>query len=316
MKRKVLVIILTAIIWSSALSACGMDTTINPTKAAEMTEFTEEALTADPTGRDKGTEKQSEGEGQTETAKQEMRSAEASWAGWNLDQYLEVTDNVFLGTCTDIKDTASGRLILSFQVQKNIKGVIDQEVEEFWTLPEIDYKTGQQYLVFCGRESSVFRDKDIYGISVVVFEKDGKLIHEGIFNLEQSDLNEVVQYVEAYAASHPEEEDKEIPRSYIDSDDLDEIYDFSSCVMTVEITGVVDDTQADRTIYSFSPIEVLKGEIKNEDWIVTFKDSMEEGGQYLVFLSAGGEYSRLFISSAKKSVFDIHSDEAKRFLQG
>ena len=255
---------------------------------------------------------------ETSASKGSETGQEGLWEGWNLQQQLELRSNVFRGTCTGINVSADGTLTASFDVKENFKGVIDPEVEveDFQAYAAFGYKIGQQYLVFCDRRNSVFWDEDIYVISGAVNEEEGKLIRgDWILDLERSEIDKTAEYIEAYAASHSEDDVTEPPRTYIDSENLDEIYAFSSCVMTVEITGIANNTISDRTWYYFSPVKVLKGETKNMDWIVSFKDSMETGGQYLVFLTRPGEYSRLFVVSAKKSVFDIHSEEARQFLQ-
>ena len=245
--------------------------------------------------------------------------AEAEWTGWNLEQFIQNSTNVFLGKCS-YQETGSGpsgtnTVNLRFSIEENLKGIIDTEVKSFRAIPDISYQEGCEYLVFCGRDASVFSGQDIYGISAVVWENNGILIHEGIYNFpEAQNLRGVVDIVRKHVSDFPDDNENAVNNDYCRSDDLQKVYEFSDCVMTLEVTDIFEN-QEDRTSYFFKPISIIKGQYYNEEWLITLKDAMKTGEKYLVFLTKPAQGSRYFIISSRNSVFELDSEKALSFLE-
>lgn len=241
----------------------------------------------------------------------ESVKVESEWAGWTLDQYLEGSSCIFYGKCTGKTAGDRGSSELRFDIERVYKGVYDPEVERFCSILREPFKEGVYYLIFCGRDASVYTGTDCYGISTVIFETDTGLYHEGVFDLKEKDMNEVLATAESYASQHPAADQIVINNDYCRSDDLREIYDYASTVAVMKITGIADITAQDRTAYTFEVKELLKGSVKGEQWVIAFKDSMAVGEEYLLLLDKPEDTSVFFIMCSARSVLAASGAEAE-----
>lgn len=236
---------------------------------------------------------------------------EPQWAGWTLDRFLEESSCVFYGKCTGKATGNNGGTELRFDIEEVYKGAYDPEVELFYSIFPEPFKEGNYYLLFCGRDASVYSRKDCYGISTVVCESDNGLYHEGIFDFNEKDMDGVLAVAKAYAANHPDTKDIVINNDYCRSDDLKEIYDYASVVISVRITGIVDNTAADRTSYTFEVKDVLKGTVNGEQWVTAFKDSMTVGEEYILLLDKPEETSVFYIMCSPRSILAASGSDAE-----
>lgn len=238
-------------------------------------------------------------------------SVDIQWAGWTLDQYIEHAPCIFVGTCTKCREKAdNGSAVLEFDISHSYKGSYDPAVTDFTALSGNPCTVGEEYLIFCGRDASVYSGKDSYGIAVAVCDTDKGLWHSGIKDVEFDRLADVLSYVEEKAGRFPAPDENAVSGDYIRSENILEIFDGSPYVIVAEITGICDDSLDDRTVYTFSLNDTIKGKVTDEQWIIAFKDSMKVGEKYLLLLDKPGKDSLLFTMSSLKSVQALDSDEA------
>ena len=139
------------------------------------------------------------------------------WAGMTLEQYIETSPCIFYGKCISMSRFNMGinasnlkPYKLEFEIEEVYKGEYDPQISEFvshW----LTFKVGNQYLIFCMRETSVNSGEDHYAISVVVCDSGDGLYHEHIFDLNLSSLEDVRTYVKDYLSDHPsDDKDTEI----------------------------------------------------------------------------------------------------------
>ena len=92
---------------------------------------------------------------------------------------------------------------------------------------------------------------------------------------------------------------------------MKEIYDYASVVISVRITGIMDNTVADRTSYTFEVKDVLKGTVNGEQWVTAFKDSMTVGEEYILLLDKPEETSVFYIMCSPRSILAASGSDAE-----
>ena len=234
---------------------------------------------------------------------------DVQWSGWTIEQFVDSSSCVFYGKCIS-KTESTIRQELTFEIEEVYKGKYDPLVSEFTALKSITFNVGNHYLLFCGLDASVYSGEDHYGISTAVCDDDYGLYHEGIFNLNLSSLEEVREYVYHYIADHPTDNKVPVNNDYCRSDDLRDIYDYASTVIVAKILGITDDSNTDRTSYSFEVKEILKGDTDGELWITAFKDSLKIGEDYILLLDKPEKTSVFFKMCSRKSIIPVMSEEA------
>ena len=244
-------------------------------------------------------------------AKSRETAASPQWAGWTIDQYIENSSCIFIGKCTEIKQKENGSAKLRFDIRTVLKGTYDPDVRDFVTAYSYPFAKQKEYLIFCGRDASVYSGEDTYGISAVLYDTQDGLAHEGVFDLKLENVSSVCGYIADYLEKHPSDNVVPIRNDYCRSEDLREIFDFASTVMVARITGVLDDTMEGRTSYSFEVKNVLKGSVNNEEWVLAFKQSMTVGEEYLLLLAKPDEQSVFFTMCSPKSILRADSEDAQ-----
>lgn len=242
-------------------------------------------------------------------------SVYVQWEAMTLDQTIDASSCIFYGKCVGKSSNSPlGTARLTFEIEKVYKGSYDPQVRVFGSLLSNPFVEGGEYLLFCGRDASVYSGEDSYGISRVICDTTDGLYHDGVFDMKLSDLSSVCAYVEAYTAEHPSDNAVPISGDYCRSEDLKEIYDYASTVAVVKITGIRNDLGLfadDRTSYTFETKDVLKGTVKKEEWVVAFKDSMNVGEEYLLLMDKPDDTSAFFIMCSPKSVIPAASEDAE-----
>ncbi len=245
---------------------------------------------------------------------------ETQYLGWTIDQYIEESPNIFIGTCTSVSVREKGIHVgeMTFEITKVLKGSYDESVTRFEALSAAPYLAGREYMLFCGKDADVYQDCVSYGISTQIYERGSgpTLTAEGVFGLQLKTMDEAVSYVEEYVATHVMKPLPEITGDYCHSDDVFEIYEYSDFVFLVEVTEEEQPWLAyDRTPYHFDVKEELKGHLTFEEYVVAFRDSMEVGKTYLLLLRKPDEGSVFFSMSSPKSVLPEESAEAQALLK-
>ncbi len=233
------------------------------------------------------------------------------YEGWTIEQYIENSQNIFWGTCTNITERKDNHVgVIGFQIKRVLKGDYDPEFSDFMTSYSEAFTLGQEYLIFCNKEASVFSGSDFYGISLVLFDQNGKLVNEAIQELTAKTVLEVNDYIGRYMNLHPATDDGRIRYGdYCRSENLIEIYNYSSYALLLKITDILDNQLDDRTTYSFSVSAEYKGHVKDEEWLIAQKDSLHVGEEYLLLLNKPDATALFFIPSSRSSIYAADSAE-------
>ena len=246
----------------------------------------------------------------------QQQIAEASWAGWSIDQTIDSIPYVFLGRCLSLSDDSySVQPQVEFKIEKVYQGKISEEKIIAKVISQDSFEEGESYLLFASAFASVFSGEDPnFLIEAVIGEKNTGVYAGSIAGLSFNSLAEVLNYVEEYTANHPYKGSTAVKGDYCRSSDLREIFDYSSNVFIAEITGVINNSASDRTSYSFRVIDEIKGSVKDEQYVIAFKDSMQVGGKYLLLLQKPDETSIFFVVDSLYSIFPANSEGAATVL--
>ena len=212
-------------------------------------------------------------------------STQAQWLGWDLAQFIDNSEYVFRGKCLKKSVCKNGNAELCFDIHTVLKGNYDSSVGTFISADPEWFKEGEDYLILCGREASVFWQKDFYGISTVIYTEDNEIKHEGISDLHLDIIEDIADFITAYCKTVPGNSPEAITGDYCRSGKLTDIYDYSSDVFVVEVERVIFNAVDDRTTYLFKVENTIKGGFSGEGCVIAFKDSMNVGEKYLLMVS-------------------------------
>ena len=241
---------------------------------------------------------------------QRLSGAEAQWAeGITLEDYLEKVPYIFTGVCTEVRTgKPSGEVSLS--VGKVIRGSGCEGTVILRGLSESAFSAGREYLVFAGRSTSVFLGYDYYAVETIICDA-GTGVYEGSISGNTRNFAESCSYAEKYIKDHPYTGSDELAHDYCRSDDVLDVYDFSTDVFIGKITGIALNVTGFSTTYTVECKKRLKGGGSGNVLVTAFKDSLTEGSEYL-FLLTGEENGTAFVVSSKRSVFPTDSEEYVR----
>ena len=246
----------------------------------------------------------------------EAESVTVEWAGWTIDQYLDNCSGVFRAECLSCsKKEGMTESSIAFQIKEVLYGSYDENIPEFRALFDEYYTPGKEYIIICGKESSVYSPNDYYGINAVLFETEDKLFHEGISDLPASTFAEVIAYIIDYSLKHTAGITDEPASMNSENSDLIDIYENAETVMVIEAVEEIDNSVADRTSYSYKVIDLIKGQDCDGHWLVAYKDAMVLGCKYLVMVNRPDVNSNFFVMSSQNSLFALNSFEAQEILK-
>ena len=241
---------------------------------------------------------------------------EASWAGWDIDQTIDNTPYIFYGTCiTLLDDSNSIQPLVEFKIEKVYQGLIPDAIIRARVISQNSFEAGKSYLLFANAFASVFSD-EAFGLLVeaCIGEKNIGVYADSVADYSFGSLAEALNYVEEYTAKHPYRGSTVVLGDYCRSSDLRQIFDYSSNVFVAEITGVNNNSVSDRTSYSFQIIDEIKGSVKDEQYVIAFKDSMSVGGEYVLLLQKPDETAFSFVVDSLNSVLPVNSEAAKTVI--
>jgi hypothetical protein len=176
------------------------------------------------------------------------------------------------------------------------------------------YTVGREYVLILERLDSIFYDCPRYLSIEANFyipaddTASGTMYGELISKQIDGDIITLIRET-------PLDKDEESRPSYTESEDMEEIIDFSDVVMEVKITSLIGEGLHNGSPYFCEIVKVLKGKPAKkvgEIVIITIlKGSVEVGGHYLVMVTqAGGETSTIHTQSSLKSVISMDDTEA------
>ena len=228
-----------------------------------------------------------------------------------FDRIIEDMPVILSGTCTGVSyNDEYSTAVLSFDIQNVYQGEYDPGITEFRAISSDIFSAGKEYVLFCRQYASVFEQKDFYSVGITVYEDGGRVVCERASDLSFASMEAVRAHISDYAAKHPFAGDASVTGDYCRSEDLREIFEYSSNVLAADIKAVVSDDSPGRTVYSFDLVESLKGEVKGETMVVALKGSMEVGKRYLLLLSQPDPGAEFFVVSSPLSVLADGSEDA------
>ena len=233
----------------------------------------------------------------------------------SLDLLISDAPNIYYGTCIEKSvDTETNTAKMAFKIADIYRGSFDGSITEFRSIDHSGIEKGRNCIIFCWERASVFDQTDFYTVGTVIYDKNGTIFCNTASDCSFRNMEEARKYVSTYALEHPFTGDAAVLGDYCRSEDLNDIFEYSSNVFTAEITGDLGDPAPDRTAYGYKLLSNLKGKIDNEQWIVAMNGSMEVGKKYLLLLSNNGGGSSFFVITSVRSVLPLDSDDAKYVL--
>ena len=225
-------------------------------------------------------------------------------------QIVESTPYIFTGTCTEVKEIGYGGAEITFKYDKVYQGNIENETVILRSMYAEPFENGRNYLIFAIKSTSVFAGYEYYSVEALYC--DGTLGSYADFISDATGtLNDVCRQLEECLTNHKYTGDYAVEGEYCKSEDISEIYDYSSDVLLVTVTGVFANESEDRTVYEFTTDKAYKGGIDEINKVVAEKNSLENGKQYILLLVKADDDSLFYVISSKNSVILPDSDDAK-----
>ncbi|MBR6007036.1 MAG: hypothetical protein IK064_05350 [Clostridia bacterium] len=244
---------------------------------------------------------------------------EASYVeGWGLVMAVENAPVICECVCTAKEDRVSAWWIdtdLELRITRVIRGGLEEgSVVPARTGDGRHFRIGDSYLVFASPCASVFEGKPLYySVGAVIYGNNGGIYRNDMPDIAQLGYDEILALTVQYETEHPYAGSSRIMGAYCDSDDLAEICRFSDCIVKVRAREVALDAVGDRTSYDCSVIECYSGEAEGSIRVVTMKNALKLGQEYLLLLMTDEQGSHYVISSVK-SVIPANSAEAEFVL--
>ncbi len=238
-----------------------------------------------------------------------QNKVEADLVSLTLEQYAERTPYIFSGTCISVKDLHLDQAEVQFKVDKVYQGEPEGTELILRSIDKTPFRRGGKYLIFATKYTSVFVGYDYYVVDALICDGASGIFADAVSGRKYS-FSEACSLVEAQVREHGYTGVYELKGDYCRSDDLKDICDYSTHIITAKITGIVIDIADDRNTYSVDIIETLKGDTKGIDWIVASK-GLEIGKEYLMLMTKPDDHSRFLVVDSSKSVFGIKDKDAE-----
>lgn len=246
-----------------------------------------------------------------------MTNSDSSVSPWTLEDFLQNMPFAFEGTALSSKPYPSNKndALIEVRVDKVYQGSIKENTTVLirTSIPDL-FPVGEMRFVFAEPVSSVFDGLEYYRANTVIYPIKDKVNASSIVGLENFSYSDIIERVEKYVDSHPYNKEVIIEGKFCDSDDLKEIYDFSSEVLEVIPREVLIDEVPDRTAYNCEVVSLIKGESIDIATVLVQKNAMNLNENYILLLTRPSPDSDVYIISAQHSVIPAQSDEA-RFIR-
>lgn len=243
-----------------------------------------------------------------------------------LDETITGSDNIILADNLG-KSVIDGRIYYNFKVKTEYKGRVDSEyitvIEDDTTYSCISneltynagdgYQEGHEYIVMLGHDNNVYEDMYYFSNQLIIESEDNKLT--GIMILGESvetnfkTIDDMANHIRDVIGENPSPEKEQI--KYIVSDDINEIANFSDCIVKVKINGIITNNESNRDLYECDVIETFKGETSSSIRPILFKNSVEIGKEYYLFLIDTGNFYTL---ASKNSVYNIDEIDISKYI--
>ena len=234
----------------------------------------------------------------------------ASYAPWTIEDFIDNYPYVLEGV--PVKGDAGEEQL---EIRRVYQGDIAADsVVSFRYQGAVSFPApaagDDRFLIFAEPAASVFENAFYFRLGAVIYPLGDSINANHMLGLEGCSYDDVIEKVTAYTASHPYSRAVYTAGDFCPSDDIREIFDFSSAVIEAVPQVVLIDTVPDRTTYICQVKDVLKGEDMETATVLTAKHAMKPGEAYLLLLTTPGPDSSTFIIAAQNSVFPADSGEA------
>lgn len=235
--------------------------------------------------------------------------------GANIFMFIDEASDIFEGVC-ETKSLNNERMTtdMEFTVTKVIRGGLKKgDKVPVRTNFGDEIEAGGQYLVLSEPMGSVFEGKELFYYSGAIFGRSVMTqLHKDLEDIRSMEYDELVALVSEYAEESVYTGEGAGRGFWCASEDIGEILDFSDCAVKVRVKEIKLNAFSDRTSYLCTVIESYKGEARGNIHVVSFKNSLKTGEEYVLLLThSGGE---LYAVSSPHSVLDPASAEAEPVL--
>ena len=179
---------------------------------------------------------------------------------------------------------------------------------------ETDWAVGRETILFARRYESVFQENSFYAPAYVIYEKNNILYSEGITDIENYSMQQIILAARDYCSSRGFPGSTEVVGEYIHSQDIYEIANASDHVFSAVVTEIINNSVADRTSYRIDVTDNVKGEAVY-NWIIVPKNSCSVGESYLFMLNEVDEKTVFYVASSPCSVLSAESEEARSIIR-
>ncbi|MBR5714659.1 MAG: hypothetical protein IKX58_07735 [Clostridia bacterium] len=227
---------------------------------------------------------------------------------------IDAAPVIFKGVCVE-SNLNEERLAadLSVRVAKVFRGNIHEDDVLFVRADDISFVKDEEYLFMTIPMASVYEDIELYYQADSVFPMTEGGSYEGYLkDISGLSNDELTAKLEEYVSENEYRGEYNMLGSYCKSDDVNEVFDFSDCVVKVKVKSVFLDSISDRTTYVCTVLESVKGKASEEINVTAFKNSLEDGKEYLLLLMGSEESG--YTMSSKISVLDADSEQATLIL--
>ncbi len=238
---------------------------------------------------------------------------EVDWAETTLEECIDKAPVILYGSCEKVDYRRNGGVELVLNVQSCLRGDCSGSVT-LRAMMGASFAPGQEYLIFAQKEASVFDESEFYAVNQYISDYHRGTYEGCISSEEKLSVKSALKYTKKYVKKHPYTGDDVIIGDYCRSENLQEIFDWSSCVLSAKITGIFYDFAEDRTTYTIEPLMQLKGTVPENCHVVAKKNSMQPGEVYWLMLSKPDEHSLILTISSPYSVL-VPGSEAAAFLE-
>ncbi|MBR6108494.1 MAG: hypothetical protein IKQ36_02045 [Clostridia bacterium] len=235
--------------------------------------------------------------------------------GANIFMFIDEASDIFEGVC-ETKSLNNERMTtdMEFTVTNVIRGGLKKgDKVPVRTNFGDEIEAGGQYLVLSEPMGSVFEGKELFYYSGAIFGRSVMTqLQKDLEDIRSMEYDELVALVSEYAEESVYTGEGAGRGFWCASEDIGEILDFSDCAVKVRVKEIKLNAVSDRTSYLCTVIESYKGEARGNIHVVSFKNSLKTGEEYVLLLThSGGE---LYAVSSPHSVLDPASAEAEPVL--
>lgn len=232
---------------------------------------------------------------------------------YGIKDELDSSSEVFEGVCVSMTITERFyQADMIVRVEKVYRGnILEGDLINVIGTDAACYKEGSRCIYMTTKHASLFSNKPLYYSSSYPIYMNS--LGEWVCELE--DFNgmsfaEIAAKVEEYVSANSFKGENVVVGEYCTSSDYTEIAAYSDCIALVVPHDVFVEG-LDRTCYECTVKKVLKGIISAEAVVVSFKNSMEPGAEYIVMLTENSDESGTVYSlSSSMSLIKANSAEA------